>query len=338
MAKVSGLVPPFDRYRSLVEEALPGTRLGGTELPAVMTSYQLGWVDETGVRAHAPLGKLIRPVLSLWACEAAGEPASVALPVALAVEWIHNFTLVHDDVQDGDRLRRHRPTVWAVWGREQAINAGDALFARAFEIITSRDGVHPERTLRAAEILARATRRVIAGQCLDLELVGKPETSPGAYLRMARLKTGVLLGASLAAGAAVAGADRLTPVFARAGQLLGLAFQLRDDWLGLFGDTHETGKPKGDLDRRKVTYPIVAAYKAASEGRRRRLSELYARTDPAATDELRTLLDELGGPELGAGLAEAIGHRAVRAVDSIGEPSLTADFAALVEHLAARTS
>ena len=96
-----------------------------------MSAYHLGWTDAQGHPANDPAGKRIRPALALWACESLGGDPAWALPAAVAVELIHNFTLIHDDIQDGDQLRRHRPTVWTIWGAEQGINAGDGMFANA---------------------------------------------------------------------------------------------------------------------------------------------------------------------------------------------------------------
>jgi geranylgeranyl diphosphate synthase type I len=339
-ATPEGILPaPFEAHRRLVLSALRTTRLPGLGLETLMTSYQMGWSDAEGKALDDASGKLLRPALSLWGCEVAGAPPAQALPAALAVEWIHNFTLVHDDIQDGDLLRRHRPTVWAVWGAGQGINAGDALFARAFEILSAQDGAPPARSLAAVRILARAVRRVIAGQCRDLAQERHPQISPLAYLRMARLKTGALMGAGLAAGAVLGGGgEALAATLQRAGELLGLAFQVRDDWLGLWGDPGRTGKPLGDLARRKVTYPVVAAYAGAAGAQRDRLTSLLRTQDPASTAELRGLLEELGGAELGATLGSALAARAVAVVARLGSPRRTAEFADLAGQLAGRLS
>ena len=284
-------------------------------------------------------GKLLRPSLCLWAALASGGEIGDAMPGALAVEWIHNFTLVHDDVQDGDRLRRHRPTVWAVWGEHQAINAGDAMCAQAFALL-SGPGPHEERRLRCVSLLAGAVQRVVEGQCLDLAHEGNPELATSAYLRMARLKTGALLGASLAIGAVLAGAGgTLAGALGRAGETLGLAFQVRDDWLGVWGDPAVTGKPAGDLARRKVTYPVVAAYAAASSSQRRELKRLFARPDPGATMHLYELFTELGGPGLIEDVPLTLAQEALAPLRiSALEPGRLAELEVLAAWLARRTS
>ncbi len=322
-----GLPAVFAALASKAARALPDTLIPGDSLAARMSGYQMD--------AH---GKLLRPALCLWACLAADGEVEQALPGALAIEWIHNFTLVHDDVQDGDRLRRHRPTVWAVWGEAQAINAGDAMCARAFELLAAGGG-GPASRLAAVRILARAVRRVVAGQCLDLAQEGRPSLPVPAYLRMVRLKTGALLGAALAIGAVLAGRRGLAPPLARAGELLGAAFQVRDDWLGLWGDGELTGKPRGDLARRKVTYPVLEAYAAGSGAERRRLSTLFADRTRAATAELAELLERLGGARLGETAATAFAARAAAALERAGlDPERLAEFHALARHLSRRAA
>src|SRR5579872_6144773 len=198
------------------ERRLPGAWLSGK-----MVSYHMGWTDASGNEIRIKTGKLIRPSLCLWACRASGGDAEWALPAAAAIEWFHNFTLVHDDIQDEDRRRHGRETVWSLWGIPQGINAGDAMQALAF-LSMARDGEHPDRAIRAIAAIASAGLTVIEGQCLDLELEGQVDTTLRAYLRMVAAKTGALLGASVEAGALLAGADDATAaLFRRAGRLLG---------------------------------------------------------------------------------------------------------------------
>ena len=158
------------------------TRLGA------MSSYHLGWTDEHGQPRNDGGGKHLRGCLALWAADQAGGRISDAAAVAAAVEWIHNFTLVHDDIQDGDHERRHRPTVWVVWGSAQAINAGDGMHAAAHRAVLAGRG-RPSVRLRAAAALNRGVLAVIEGQCLDLDLEGRIDTPTATYLRLARAKT-----------------------------------------------------------------------------------------------------------------------------------------------------
>jgi geranylgeranyl diphosphate synthase, type I len=304
-----------------------------------MAAYHMGWVDTDGSPAHAG-GKHVRSNLCCWAAEACGARSEAALPAACAVELAHNFTLVHDDVQDGDERRRGRPTVWSVWGTGQAINAGDGLCALAFRALLG-GAPADERATRAVatQVLLEGLIEVIEGQCLDLQHECRPDTPLSTYLRMVEAKTGALLGASLEAGAVMAGADlEVRGRLRRAGRELGVAFQLRDDWLGVWGEPALTGKSReNDLSRRKLTHPVVTAYEVADTDQRRELEALYEGRGSEDEPRIRGLLEELGGPEL---TARAAPERAAAAVDQIRrcgfEPSRLEEFADVAQYLAAR--
>ncbi len=298
----------------MAERTLPFSWLSGK-----MVAYHMGWADEAGRPNLVKTGKLVRPSLCLWACAAMGAESAVALPAAAAIEWFHNFTLVHDDIQDGDRKRHGRETVWSLWGVPQAINAGDAMQALAFLSI-ARDAVHPQRAVRAIAAIASAGLVVIEGQCLDLELEGQTDTTMRAYLRMVAAKTGALLGASVEAGAVLAGADEAKAAhFRRAGRLLGTAFQIRDDWLGMYGDPAITGKSSsGDASRYKMTFPVVAGVRAMSTLQRRRLREIFRARHEDPEPKLRALLDEVGCDGLTRLAAERYAAKAVSVIARSG--------------------
>jgi geranylgeranyl diphosphate synthase type I len=321
------------RWNGRIEEEMHRQALPPTTQLGHMTSYHLGWVDADGRPAGAGGGKRMRPSLCLWAAAACGADPVRALPVAAAIELIHNFTLVHDDIQDGDLLRRGRPTVWSIWGQAQGINAGDGLFALALRAAL----VQPA----AARAVLDATIEVIEGQCLDLQQEGKLEGSLPAYLRLVEAKTGALLGASLEAGAVVAGAlPEVCAKLRQAGRLLGIAFQLRDDWLGVWGDPELTGKSRdGDLQRRKLGYPVVAAHSAADDGRRQLLEQLYR--EEGAETRIRRLLEELGGAAATEAGPMEWAARAVAAVESCpiaGERSQRLqEFVDVAHHVAERS-
>jgi geranylgeranyl diphosphate synthase type I len=326
----------LERHIDLLDTGLRGTAPRMKGLLRQMSAYHMGWTDLHGHPANEPAGKRIRPALSIWACEALGGDPAWALPAAVAVELIHNFTLIHDDIQDCDQLRRHRPAVWAIWGTEQGINAGDGMFAAALSALLA-PGPRPGRRMRAAHLLSAAVVQVVEGQCLDLSLEGRPGASQATYLRLATMKTGALLGAAMASGAVLAGAPgAVVQRFDAAGRLLGLAFQVRDDWLGTWGDPDITGKGRsGDLRRRKLTYPVVAAYEVATPIRRRELRKLFNDREPGGEFRLRALLDELGGPSLTAGVPMVLARDAVAALSGIPDEAIT-DFADLAIHVAER--
>ena len=325
------------RYAPDVAQQLRASSPAPTSMTGLMAAYHMGWVDREGRQEEAAPGKLVRPSLCLWACAAAGGDPRAALPLACAVEWVHNFTLVHDDIQDGDRERRHRETVWSVWGAGQGINAGDALHAFAFELLLA-PGPLAARRLRAGHVLASAIRMVVEGQCQDLALEGRLGAGPRSYLRMARAKTGALLGACLEAGAVIGGARAgVASRLRRAGELLGLAFQVRDDWLGIWGEPAQTGKSRDhDLGRRKVTYPVVTGYAAMAGPERRRFRTLFAPDGAGPVMELRSLLESHGAPELAAEAATGFAEDAIALVCGCGLPAASThefeDFAHYVAH------
>jgi len=187
--------------------------------------------------------------------------------------------------------------VWVVWGSAQAINAGDGMHAAAHRAVLSGRG-RPSVRLRAAAALNRAVLAVIEGQCLDLDLEGRIDTPASTYLRLARAKTGALIGAAMEAGAIMGGAGaRQSAMLRRAGVELGVAFQVRDDWLGTWGDSDVTGKGSGgDIQRRKITYPVVVAQARLGGAARRELRRLY-RAPGGQEDVILELLDEAGARE-----------------------------------------
>jgi geranylgeranyl diphosphate synthase type I len=217
-----------------------------------VAGYHLGWLDERGGPAEAPAGKSIRPAFVLAAARATGRTGD-PVPGAVAVELVHNFSLLHDDVMDGDLTRRHRPTAWAVFGVGPAVLAGDALLTLALDLL------RPHHT--AAPALAAAVQELIDGQFADLAFEERADVALDECLAMADAKTAALLGCSTALGAILAGAPpEQVRMLERAGRELGLAFQIVDDLLGIWGDPAVTGKPVGaDLARRKKSIPVVAA-------------------------------------------------------------------------------
>jgi geranylgeranyl diphosphate synthase type I len=305
-----------------------------------MLAYHMGWADQQGRPCTAPAGKRLRSSLCLWACQACGGDPTEALAAAAAIELVHNFTLVHDDIQDGDLLRRNRPTVWSVWGSAQAINAGDALHALAFQVLSQIAGASASG-LVITGVVSDALLKVIRGQCLDLALEGRLPSSGMTYLQLIRLKTAALIGASMEAGAISAGATpALRAASRRAGHFLGIAFQLRDDWLGVWGDPEMTGKPShGDLARRKLTYPVVAARQRGTIRQQRELERLYRDGSPSSATAMRQLLIELGGPGLTADAARAPADKAVLALrGSSLSPARIKEFSDVADYVAERES
>lgn len=340
LAPPAGQIPvPLQRQLPPLAAALRSTALSPTTRVGAMSSYHLGWTHEDGSACGGGGGKFLRGCLALWAAERCGGRPDDALPVAAAVEWVHNFTLVHDDIQDGDRERRHRPTVWAVWGSAQAINAGDGMHAMAYRTLFA-GRARPAARLRAATAVNDAILAVIEGQCLDLALEGQVDTTVATYLRLARAKTGALIGAAMEAGALMGGADtRRARLLRRAGLELGVAFQIRDDWLGTWGDSAVTGKGcGGDLERRKLTYPVVLGQSRMSGSKRREFRRLYSRPR-GEEDVILELLDGVGTSSAVEADLERRGRVAIDLAQSCGLSSVAVEeFHEIVDFVVERSA
>ena len=239
-----------------------------------MLAYHLGLDDDGG-----PRGKRMRPLLGLLAYQSLTGDYHAALPGAAAVELGHNFSLVHDDIEDADRERRHRPTLWAIWGVPLAINAGDALFAlsRLALYRLLEGGFSERRVLALMRVYDETCLALCEGQYLDISFERESRVTVDAYLEMIGKKTAALVGASVQAGAILATDDADTiEAYRRFGYDLGMAFQMADDVKGTFWTSAASGKPEaGDVRKRKKTLPLVWALEHASEADRRRLTEIY---------------------------------------------------------------
>jgi geranylgeranyl diphosphate synthase type I len=269
-------------------------------LPA---EYHLGWVDRDGRAVDAGSGKHVRAALTLLSARAAGADETVAIPGAVAMELIHNFSLLHDDVIDDDRERRHRPTVWATFGVGHAITTGDAMAILGLQVLLDNGG---RRGREAASVLAAATARMIAGETADIALEGRDNATLDDAVAMSAGKTAALLECSAALGAVLAGADAgLVASLGSFGFHLGLSFQAVDDLLGIWGDPRVTGKPVcSDLRQQKKTIPIVAALVHA-DGQADRLRDLLAgsRTSERQAARAAELIEHCGGRRVAEQLA-----------------------------------
>jgi geranylgeranyl diphosphate synthase type I len=298
----SDVVPPIPaRSAELRIRIDDGLRLALGDVPEAMRPL---CGEALGVTEAGGGGKRLRPLICLHVCDALGGDANLALLPALALECIHAFSLVHDDIADGDRERRGRPSLWARAGTGPALNVGDALMALGL-------GIAWRASPWAAALIHSATLSMIEGQHLDMSAEGAIAASVADWERLAMRKTGALFAAASAAGAATArdGDDGVVESFWRLGERLGLAFQARDDLLGVWGDPSQTGKPVGgDLARRKASLPVAVALDSGAPGLAAALE------DPASTVEgLLALLDAAGAQEHAMEVER--GHR--RAVESL---------------------
>lgn len=223
---------------------------------ARMIHYHMGWLNN-----NQSGGKRIRPLIALLCCAAAGGDWQNALPVASAIELIHSFTLIHDDIEDQSDTRRGRATLWKLWGIPQAINTGDSIFtiSRLTTHRLTEIDINTELVLEAQYTLDQACLRLTQGQHLDLAFETQEKVSVDDYLEMIEGKTSALITASSTLGAQLAGSPgSIIEKYRTFGHHLGLAFQVQDDILGIWGDPEKTGKPASDdLRQRKKTFPTL---------------------------------------------------------------------------------
>lgn len=322
------------RHLPAIESALQEA-IGSGESPlAHAARYVMGWEDEHGASAQNQ-GKRIRPALCLFASEAFGGSIGAAMPGAIAVELVHNFSLVHDEVQDRDAERHHRPTAWRIFGDGQAINLGDHLYTIAVGSLTA-PGPNVERRMAALRVLNGAIARMIGGQWEDLAFESRDDVAVADYLRMASGKTGALLGAPLEMGALLAGAgtDQAATV-GRWGNEVGLAFQAWDDYLGIWGDPNSTGKSNNnDIARRKKTLPIV--HGLAHAAARTLIATAYRKSGELTAPEIEGITSALS--EIGADRAcrDVASQHAAAADDLINPlglgPGIRDSFRAVAEY------
>ena len=301
--------------RTLVEPALEAaTRRLSPDL-GLPARYHFGWVDPCGSPLEESLhGKGVRPTLALLSAGAAGAPAEVALPGAVAVELVHNFSLIHDDIIDDDDERRHRATVWKVFGVGDAIIVGDALMGLAFELLLEE--ATPARTAAATD-LVQATMAMIAGQYMDMSFNRQDTVGVTECWEMVSRKTGALLAHASAVGAILADAPPETvEALRRFGRELGLCFQAIDDLLGIWGEPAVTGKPAGnDLRERKKSIPVAVALSSGTRAGEM-LADLYAQEHLNESDIARAaaLVEEAGGRSATAEAARDCMQRAAQAL------------------------
>jgi len=350
---------PIDAVIGLMRAQVERLRGPGGGLISRMLAHHLGWeapqgmgktpatpagkpaTSSAGKPAIQPAGKLVRPRLCLLSCRAVGGDAFAAVPAAAAVELIHTFSLIHDDIEDRDEMRRGRPTVWKVWGEAQGINAGDCLYSLAYAVLGEADGRAGEapRRLRAVAVLSEACVRLCEGQAHDIALQSQEDISEAEYLDMVGRKTGAIMAAAAHMGALVGGAsDEHAGAFRQFGLQLGVAFQIRDDILGIWGDPQKTGKPVGsDLSRKRCSYPVIWGL-AQTRGRDRD-AILAARDEPspAALGEAAAALERLGARARADELAAQVHRQAWAALEGLElEPRAAEELRQLTEFLTSR--
>lgn len=260
----------------------------------------------------ATRGKLIRPALALLSAAACGGADEQRLWLAGTVELIHIASLIHDDIIDAADLRRGTPTVNMLWGNQIAVLLGDYLFATAFDLVSRIR--HPQ----VAPVIAMAAVSMSQAEIQAVKIGGEPHEDEATYFGIIEGKTARLFSAACRAGALVAGAPEATAdALAEFGLRWGMSFQITDDALDLVGKREVLGKPIGsDIDAGKVTLPVIAALRTASEPDRQRLRTLVHRpSGDGALEELRALINRYGGVDVALEAARRFADRATAALD-----------------------
>jgi geranylgeranyl diphosphate synthase type I len=308
--------------------------------PAVRTvaAYHLGLTDASGAPVSGGgTGKALRPALALLSARAAGAAPERGVVPAAAVELVHNFSLLHDDIMDGDTERRHQPTAWTVYGVGAAILAGDALLALAQDVLLE----NPPYGVWAARCLSAAVQRLIAGQGADLAFERRDDVTVEECLDMAGDKTAALMACACSIGVIyVGGSANLAMSLSGFGAHAGLSFQLVDDLLGIWGAPQITGKPVGsDLRARKKSVPVVAALTSGTAPGDE-LAALLAGSEPLTEDEVShatALVEAAGGKERIEEMAYTELTSALTCLAEADMPAeVRAEFAAIAEFITAR--
>jgi geranylgeranyl diphosphate synthase type I len=262
--------------------------------------YVFGWdpASEKAGLSRTVSGKKIRPLFMALVARAISGDYRHVLPAGAALEFLHNFTLIHDDVMDKSLERRHRPAVWTRWGSTQAINVGDALYALANLVCVRlvNTATPPDKVVRVFQILSQACLWTAEGQILDIDFETRESVSSADYVAMISHKTGTLIEAAAAIGALLSTDDEaIVQAYARFGRHLGIAFQVRDDYLGVWGNEARTGKSAtSDIREKKKSYPILVGFERASDQDQAALRRLYAQ-ETLSDEDVQAVLAILDG-------------------------------------------
>jgi len=321
-----------DELKEIVDRTPPSLR--------AILRYHMGWENQNGGAREGKPGKSIRSILHLLSCRAVGGDMAQVLPSAAAVEFIHNLSLIHDDIQDRSQERRGRPTVWKLWGKSQAINIGDFMFALAsLALLKLQDnGVPNQDVVHCFQLLTDACKELCAGQYLDIEFENRVDITVEDYLNMVRKKTAALIAASASMGAYLGKGGDKVEYFRQFGEALGMAYQIRDDILGIWGTREDTGKSiEEDLRQRKKTLPVVYALIESKD--KAKLQRLYSRRHIESSDvpALVEILDNSGARDHAQNLVQQFCRRALEQLQASGvEGNCQAPLKQITDFLAER--
>ncbi len=310
MAAFSGAF--FEKFRDSIEQQLRAVFQGYTQHSDLrefygQMQYHLGWVDESFQTIEgANPGKLMRPSITLWTAllaaaaseNSAPRALNQAMPAAVSLELLHNFSLIHDDIEDQDVLRRHRKTVWAIWGAAQGINTGDGMFSLArmalWQILDR--GCSPTTAVQLGKVFDTTCILLCEGQFMDMAFENNSGITPEAYMKMIGRKTGALIQTAMTFGAMIGAPENqeIIHTFETIGGALGAAFQIRDDILGIWANSAELGKTSaGDLRRKKMTLPIIWTLNNCSAIQKADLIRILQQPGEASDSQIEVMLATL---------------------------------------------
>ncbi len=337
----------FARYQSVIDRALRAELLGYASEITATHRYHMGWADKDGSDLVATEGKRLRPTIALLGAEAVGGEIELALPAAIALEYIHNFSLVHDDIEDQDRFRHHRPTMWVVWGEPMAIVSGNSMLKVADRAAREllEFGVDLPTSIQAQRLIVEAYLSMIEGQYLDISFENRNEVTIDEYLTMIARKTGALIEVSLHVGGLVAGNgrsdERIADGLRRVGYQFGRLFQIRDDILGVWG-SDETGKPVcGDIYNKKKSLPAVHALSSVRGAAANKIQSIYSKADLTGQDveTVLEIMDSIGTYQFCDSMSANHWLEAEKIIDELGlDPSVSSDFRELGDFLVERSA
>jgi geranylgeranyl diphosphate synthase type I len=321
LGELESTLKEWTRYRDSIQDELKEIVNGTPPSLRNILRYHMGWENEKGYARQGKPGKFIRSILHLLSCQAVGGDTAQILPSAAAVEFIHNLSLIHDDIQDRSNERRGRPTVWKLWGNSQAINIGDFMFALAsLALLKLRDnGVPGEEVVHSFHLLAQACEELCEGQYLDIEFENRVDITVDDYLNMIRKKTAALIAASTSMGAYLGKGGEKVQYFHQFGEALGMAHQIRDDILGIWGMKESTGKSiEEDLRQRKKTLPVVYALRESKD--KAQLERLYSQRHIDGRDVplVVGILDQSGARDHAQNLVKQYCRRALEQLEASG--------------------
>lgn len=310
----------YQKYLMLIEKRLQENWEKFSNLLPLyfFSAYHMGWVDELGrPLAEFKGGKRLRPLFCVLINQAFNGPLDDALNLGSSLEFLHNFSLVHDDIQDGDEKRHNRWTVWKLWGIPQAINVGDSLFNLCFQVLTQIASPILQRI--SLKEITNTIQELIEGQYLDISFENRNEISLKEYMTMIEKKTARLFATTFYLGSFSANyKEDISRKFFEIGKNFGIFFQIADDIMGIWGDSKKTGKsPLGDLWKRKKTYPIIYTLQEADERERQRIYEIWNRVKLTEQDIycILELLDKERAKEFSFNSAEKFFEKGYKALE-----------------------